>query len=169
MGMPNVLKHFATFYDGNNYAGKVHEVTLPKLKRKMEDFRAGGMSGPVKVDLGNEGLEAEITAGGYLKEVIQGYGNARHDGLLLRFVGALQDDGTGQYNAVEVTMRGRHEELDFGNAKAADKTDFKFKMQLSYYKLVWNGATVIELDFINMIENVGGTDLLSEVRSLLGI
>ena len=38
MGMPNVLKHFATFIDGTSYVGEVQEITPPKLTRKMEEF-----------------------------------------------------------------------------------------------------------------------------------
>ena len=29
MGMPNVLKHFATFIDGTSYVGEVQEITPP--------------------------------------------------------------------------------------------------------------------------------------------
>ena len=50
MGMPNVLKHFATFIDGTSYVGEVQEITPPKLTRKMEEFRAGGMRLPVDID-----------------------------------------------------------------------------------------------------------------------
>ena len=42
MGLPAKIKNFATFIDGISYVGEVEEVTLPKLKRKMEDWRGGG-------------------------------------------------------------------------------------------------------------------------------
>ena len=46
--------------------GKVKTVTLPKLARKTEDYRGGGMNGTVKVDLGmsDDGLVLESTYGG---------------------------------------------------------------------------------------------------------
>jgi len=61
MGMPSKLKNFALFVDGVSWAGEVPELTPPKLTRKMEEFRAGGMRTPVKVDLGTEALELEVT------------------------------------------------------------------------------------------------------------
>ena len=39
-------------------------------------------------------------------------GIARHDGVMLRFAGAYQRDDTGQVDAVEVVVRGRHEEIE---------------------------------------------------------
>ena len=64
MGMPKKLKDFNLFDNGNSYRGQVTEITLPKLSRKMEEYRAGGMTGPVSVDFGNEAITLEWTAGG---------------------------------------------------------------------------------------------------------
>ena len=60
MGMPNVLKHFATFIDGTSYVGEVQEITPPKLTRKMEEFRAGGMRLPVDIDHCRKAYIADI-------------------------------------------------------------------------------------------------------------
>lgn len=169
MGMPNVLKNFATFIDGVSYVGEVTEVTLPKLTRKMEEFRAGGMRLPAKVDHGMEAMETEITAGGWLRNALAQFGNARVDGVPLRFAGAVQRDDTGDYMGVEVYLRGRWEEIDPGSAKAGDATEFKLKMAVNYYRLVIDGEEIIEIDAINMIEKVGGNDLLSAARRIMGI
>lgn len=169
MGMPKVLKHFATFIDGTSFVGEVEEVTLPKLTRKMEEWRSGGMNMPVKVDFGNEAMECEVSAGGWLKDVLKQFGNAKVDGVALRFAGAVQSDDAGEYTGIEVHMRGRWEEIDPGSAKAGDKSEFKCKLALNYYRLVIDGEDVIEMDAINMIEKVGGNDLLATVRQLLGI
>lgn len=169
MGMPAVLKHFALFLNGTSYAGEVESVVLPKLKRKMEDFRAGGMLAPAKTDLGMEGLEVELTAGGWMKEILKQFGNAKADGVAMRFSGALQTDDDGEWHAVEVHMRGRWEELDMGDSKAGDKSEMKVKGNLTYYRLVWDGEDIIEIDVLNLIEKVGGTDLMARVREILGI
>ena len=59
MGLPRKIKNFTLFNEGLSYLGEVDEVTLPKLTRKTEDWRAGGMGGPIKADFGMEGLELE--------------------------------------------------------------------------------------------------------------
>ncbi|RGE46131.1 phage major tail tube protein [Comamonas testosteroni] len=169
MGMPQILKHLNAFVDGTSYVGEVTEVALPKLNRKLEEFRSGGMRLPAKTDLGMEALEVELTAGGWLKDVLKQFGNAKVDGVALRLAGALQRDDTGDYTGVEVHLRGRWEEIDPGSFKPGDASEFKAKMALNYYRLVFDGEDVIEIDAINMIEKVGGTDLMATVRQLLGI
>ena len=69
MALPRVLKAFAAFVDGTNYMGEVPEVTLPTLSRKMEEYRAGGMQGPVDLDFGQEKMEAELKGAGWLKDL----------------------------------------------------------------------------------------------------
>ena len=169
MGLPRKLKNFVLFNDGNSYLGEVDEVTLPKLARKTEDWRSGGMNGPIKADFGMEGLELEWKAGGLLRDTLEQFGALKHDAVLLRFAGALQADDSEEVQSLEITVRGRHEEIDPGSAKPGDATQFKVKTALSYYKLAIDGTTVIEIDFVNMIEVVGGEDRLAGVRAALGI
>ena len=169
MSLPRKLKNFVLFNDGNAYIGEVPEVTLPKLTRKMEDYRAGGMNGSVKLDMGMEGLAMEWTAAGFIRTMLNQWGEPTAGGLLLRFAGALQADDVATVVPVEVVVRGRHEEIDFGNAKAGEKTEIKVKTTLSYFKLTMDGQDVIEIDLINMVEVVNGMDRLAQVRAALGI
>ena len=52
MALPSKLKNMNYFNEGNSYLGQIKTVTLPKLTRKTEDYRGGGMNATVKVDLG---------------------------------------------------------------------------------------------------------------------
>jgi uncharacterized protein len=169
MALPRKLKNFMLFNDGNAYLGEVPEVTLPKLTRKTDDYRAGGMNGPIKADQGLEGLELEWTAAGYVVDVLKQFGAIRHDAVALRFAGALQADDSEDVHAVEVVARGRHTEIDFGNAKAGEGTEMKIKSALSYYKLSIDGQAVVEIDLVHLVEVVGGVDRMAGVRAALGI
>lgn len=169
MALPKKLKNFNVFDDGHNFMGQVNEIVLPKLTRKMEEHRGGGMNGPVDADLGMEKLESEHTYGGLMREIYEQYGVARADGVLLRFAGAYQRDDSDAVDAVEVVMRGRHSEIDPGTAKAGDDTEFKVTSTLSYYKLTINGETVIEIDLLGFIEKVGGVDRLAQQRTAIGL
>ena len=169
MGLPRKIKNFALFNEGLSYLGEVDEVTLPKLTRKTEDWRAGGMAGPIKADMGMEGLELEWKAGGILRDVLTQWGAIKHDAVGLRFAAALQSDDSEEVQALEVVVRGRHTEIDQGKAKAGDKTEFTVKSALSYYKLSIDNEVLIEIDLVNMVEVVGGIDRLEAVRSALGI
>ncbi|WP_158935295.1 phage major tail tube protein [Burkholderia sp. S171] len=169
MALPKKLKAFNLFQDGDNYRGEVVEIALPKLSRKMEDYRAGGMNGPIEIDQGQEKISLEWTCGGIMRAVLEKYGVTKHDGVQLRFAGAYQAEEGTRPDSVEVVVRGRHKEIDFGSAKPGDDTAFKVSTSCSYYKLSINGATIIEIDFINMVEIVNGQDLLADLRTAIGL
>ncbi len=107
MAMPKKLKNFNTYSDGESFRGLTKSITLPPLTRKMEEWRGGGTSGPVKVDFGQEALEVKCTYGGVMQQVLKQYGLTTHDGLGLRFAGAYQREDTGAVEAHEVIVRGR--------------------------------------------------------------
>ncbi|MDC6293995.1 phage major tail tube protein [Ralstonia pseudosolanacearum] len=169
MALPRHLKHFNVFADGESHAGECEEITLPKLARKLEEYRAGGMNGPVEIDLGNEKLELEATYGGPMRSILRQYGTTTIDGAMVRFAGAYQREDTSEVDAVEVVVRGRHTEIDFGAAKAGDKAPFKVKSSLSYYKMVVNGELWCEIDHINFIETIFGVDRLAAQRRAIGL
>jgi P2 family phage contractile tail tube protein len=169
MALPRKLKNFNVFYNGDNYIGRCGEVELPKLTRKTEDWRGGGMNGPVKVDLGSEGLEINHTYGGVEAEIFRQFGIPTVDGVLLRFAGAYQRDDTAEVDAVDIVVRGRHTEIELGKAKAGDDTEHKVKSDLSYYKISINGEVLIEIDLVNFIEVVNGEDRLAEFRAAMGV
>lgn len=169
MGMPRKLKGFNLFQNGENFVGQVTEVTLPKLTRKMEDWQGGGMSGPIKVDFGQEGIQLEWTCGGFMRAVLGQYGITKHDGVLLRFAGGYQAEDSTAVDSVEIVVKGRHSEIEPGTARAKEDTAFKVTTVASYYKLSINGEDVIEIDFINMIEKINGNDLLAALRKAIGL
>jgi len=169
MALPRTLKHFNVFVDGVSHAGEVEEIDLPKLTRKVEEYRAGGMNGPIEVDLGGDKLEMETTYGGLMRDILKQFGTTTVDGAMLRFAGAYQVEDTGSVDAVEIVVRGRHTEIDFGKAKAGAKDPFKVKSALSYYKLTVNGEEWIEIDHVNFIERVFGVDRIAEQRKAIGL
>lgn len=169
MGMPRKLKDQMLFNNANAYLGEVSSVTLAKLVRKFEDWRGAGMDSPIKIDMGGEALEIEWSAGGPLKDVLKQYGALAMDGVQLRFAGAYQADDTGEVAAIEMFVRGRHEEIEMGEQKVGDGGEFKVKTSLAYYRLEWDGEVLIEIDPLARILTVGGVDLLAARRAAIGM
>lgn len=171
MALPRKLKNMMIFNDGNSYQGIAEEITLPKLTRKFEAYRGAGMGGAVNVDLGLEdgALDAEITLGGIDPQVFRQWAITKADGIPLRFMGSYQRDDTGEISAVEIVMRGRFAEFDFGNYKYGDNTQTKLSVKNVYYKLTMDGEVLIEIDNLNMVEVVGGDDRQAEHRRAIGM
>ncbi len=168
MGLPSKLKNFRSYNDGNNYQGIMGEMTLPKIVHKMEEWRGGGMIGPVMADLGLQAMEMEFSNGGLVKQCFRQMGTPTVDGCMMRFVGAYQSDDTGNVEQCEVVVRGRPQELDMGNAKAGEDTEHKAKWPVAYFKLSINGRTEIEIDMLNSVYVVDGVDRYAQIRDALG-
>lgn len=171
MALPRKLKNLNIFNDGNSYQGVAKSATLPPLSRKMEGFRGAGMNGPVKTDQGlsDDGIQFEWTLGGWDLIALRQWGATRADAVQLRFAGAVQRDDTGEVSAVEVVVRGRHEEIEFGDASPGEDTEHSITTTCSYYKLTVDGEVLVEIDILNMIEIVDGVDLLAEQRRAIGL
>lgn len=169
MGLPRILKDMMLFNESLAYIGQVSSVTLPTLTRKMEEWRGGGMGGPVPLDLGMEALELKSTFGGPMRDILRQWGVTTVDGLYLRFAGAWQQDDTAAVDTVEVVVRGRHKEIEFGDQKVGELGEFGVTSALAYYKLVWNGRTEIEIDLLAGIEIVDGIDRRAGIRNALGL
>ncbi len=168
MGLPSKLKNMNLFLDGLGHLGVVSEVTMPKLAIKMEEYRGGGMLGPIMIDQGMDKLECEFTLGGLMYSAIRQFGAVSHDAVQLRFAGAYQEDAAGGVKALEMVCRGRYAELDFGNAKAGGDTEHKAKMVVSYVKITVDSAVWIEVDLLGAVFIVDGIDRYADIRAAIG-
>ncbi len=171
MALPRKIKNLNLFLDGNNFVGVVQSFTPPKLARKMEAYRGGGMNGAVNVDQGMDdgALDAQWTLGGIENTLLRQYGATGVGGILMRFTGAAQRDDTGEVDAIEIVLRGRHKELDLGEWKPGESAPVTIQSVNSYYKLTVNGQVQIEVDLLNMVEIVDGVDRLADQRRAIGL
>ena len=168
MGLPRKLKAMALFVDGQHYAGECTEVTPPTLERETEDYRAGGMNGPVKLDMGGSELTMTLKMAGHVAAMVAQFGGSL-SGTQLRLVQAVQADDAEAVQGVELVARGRMTKFAPGTAKVGDLTEHEYEFALTYIKWVDNGTTQVEVDYVNMIENVGGVDRMAQTRAVLGI
>ena len=171
MGLPSKLKNMNIFNDGESLVGEVGECKLPKISHDMKAWRGGGMNGHVAIDQGlkEDSIDFEWKLGGLDITTIRQFGITNASGVLLRFAGAYQRDDTGEVDTVEVVIRGRHEEIDFGTQKPGDDTEQTIKTKWTYYNLTVNGTVEIEIDILGMKEIIGGVDRLAQQRKACGL
>lgn len=165
----DIIRNINLFVEGQGYAGKIEELTLPKLTPLVQEYKAGGMSAPIDVLMGgHEKLEAELSLKAFDPKVLKLF--RVNPGKDISFVarGALQDE-TGTIKAVSVTLRGFIKEYDMGAWKAADEVQLKLGLSLNYYRLEYAGDTIIESDPVNMVLKIDGVDQLAETRSAIGL
>lgn len=166
--IPQTLTNMNLFVDGKGYAGKVSKVTLPKLTRKTDDFRAGGMDGPVKIGMGMEGLQASFSLNGIDPDVLKFFGLSDDTAFNGVFRGAFKQL-TGEVTPAIVTLKGMLSELDAGDWTPGEKNENTHTVDLTYYKLEIDGQTVHELDPVNCVSIIGGNDEAAAERAAIGI
>lgn len=66
-------------------------------------------------------------------------------------------------------MRGQALELDPGTSKNGDKTEIKMTYNYTYFRMEIDGVVEFELDFINGVERFGSSDLVADIKQLLGL
>ncbi len=168
--LPKIIKAFNAFFEDESWAGTFDEVTVGKIARKTEDYRGAGMAAAIKVDMGYEMPEISINLKEYNSKLIKAWGECETDGVLLRLMAGAKTDGPGcKTDRIEIVLRGRPNDIDFGSWKPGEMTDSKMMFCPAYFKLSINGEELIELDPVNMIENVGGLDRYEKLRTAIGI
>ena len=165
--LPKILKNFNLYVDGRGYAGRIEEFSLPKLTLKTEEFQGAGMSAPVEIDMGMEKLEMELTFAEYDPEVFKLFGLTNGSEIAFTIRGALQSGGAPE--SVVINVRGFFKELDFDTWKPAEKATLKCSVACIYYKLAIGESELIEIDPINMVRNVNGSDQLAAFREILQV
>ncbi|EHW5886098.1 phage tail tube protein [Escherichia coli] len=170
MAVPRHIRQFTLFVDGKNFIGTVSGLTPPKLTRKTEAYRGAGMLGAVNIDLGLDdgALDASFTTGGVEKELLSKYAG-KVDEVALRFVGEVFTDGE-ESQILEMEMRGRITEIDQGEIKQGEATQFTFAVKNTYYKESIDDSDVVEIDLLNFIYKKDGQNVFGDrVSSALGL
>ncbi len=163
--IPKVLKNFNLFIKGKGFAGRVQEVTLPKLSIKTEEYSSGGMDIPVDLDMGMEKMECQMTLSEYNPDVLKLFGLASRSPVDAVLKGALDDEES--VTKVQVELRGMWKELDMGSWKTGEKQTLTASMSVRYYKLTIGPEVLVEIDATNFERKIYGADQLAQVRDIL--
>lgn len=164
----DVLRNINLYADGQGYAGKISELTPPKLALKTDEYRAGGMDTPVDIDMGTEALNCDFTLTSYDRQVLKKFGLAPGEHVGLTCKGALVSED-GNVTPVSINMRGIWKEVDMGTWKPGEKGTLKVTVNCRYYKLTHNLEVLVEIDVEQMIRVVNGVDQLARIRAALGM
>jgi P2 family phage contractile tail tube protein len=109
----------------------------------------------------------EMTFAEYDSELLKLYGLTNGSEVAFTVRGAVQSVSNPE--SVVINVRGFFKELDFDTWKPAEKAAFKCSVACTYYKLSIDGVELIEIDPINMVRNVNGSDQLAKFREILQI
>lgn len=166
--LPKIIKDAILSVEGTSFAGRVENVEWPKLARKMEEWRGGGMDGTVEVDLGGEKLEFSFEMPEQDAELLKQFGAVSVSATRFRINASAENDSPDNASdAIEVICLGRIKEIELGQYKGGDLQQTKFSVALSAFKYSNNGTDIFDIDYLNNIFKVDGKDLLEKRRENL--
>lgn len=168
MAASDVRKNINLFIDGRGMAGQLNEFTPPVLEQLTEEYRGGGMLGPIKLPMGLAALAASFSLIKYDADVLALFGVVAGQQINCTAREALEShDGT--VTAVAHVMRGKLVKLDSGTVEPGKPTPLQGEMTLTYYRLEHGGRVLQEVDLENMVHIVDGVDQLAGQRAALGL
>lgn len=168
MRLPRILKGFDLYMNGNNYAGVCDKFTLPKNAPKLEELNAGGLSRPLKVNVGFESdWDLTFSAKGLDLDLLI-LGDCTIDGNEVMILGSVSEGDSCTEHEFKAYFWGQIAESDAGDLEnnALSNNDITFAVARVQYFL--DGKEIYFEDPMNMIRRINGKDVLEQRRRNLG-
>ena len=166
------LINFEVFDSSGKRRLGVADIELPELKFLTAEISGAGVSG--KLDFPTLGmtdsLELSLNWRSLNSDLID-FSMQKSTDLTLYGASQIYNHGEGKLGVeqIKISFRGISKTTALGNFKPAEGTESKNTFEILYLKIDIGGKNVLELDKINMIMKINGTDYLAETRKALGL
>lgn len=170
MKVPQVINKFNLYRNGTKLIGTSGEVELPEITNLTDTIEGAGTGGNLEVPVIGltDTMDMQIPFTTLSRDAFSLMNPGETADLALN--GAIQcmDGGTGKvgYSQMSVSVRGLVKTFTPGTVKAGAKMESSVTLSLSYYKIVIDGTTMLEIDKLNGVYIVDGEDILKEVRNM---
>lgn len=155
--------------DGGKMIGITEEVTLPDFEAMSEEISGPGILGTIDAPtIGHYGSQALTIPFRLLDEnPFELLSPTETIGLTLRGSQQLLDgEGRVVYKGMRVVVRGRSKSLTAGTVKQGAAMGSSVTLELTYIMIEVDRQVMVELDKLNSVFIVNGTDLLAQARAL---
>lgn len=171
MVIPNQVNNYSIWFGGNRFIGMA-TVTLPNLANLTDELKGAGLGGTTTFPVAAHYDDWTVTLN-FHTITEEGCELMRQDGLKIEARAGMQYMDAGQHKLfigawrfiMAVLPRG----FDLGSLEVGVKENAAIEMGCTYIKGVYNGAEMFELDKINLISRVKGTDYALQIRQAIGI
>ena len=171
--MPKIdelVTNFAVYEDATEYLG-MSEVTLPEITNLTEEITGAGIGGNIEsVILGHiEAMTLTLNFRTVTQAAIR-LCEPRIHNIDLRAAQQEQNTRTGQteVRSIKHIMKVRPKKYTPGKLAAASAAEASGEYAVTYYAIYIDGARKLEIDPLNFIFYINGTDYLASVRKALG-
>lgn len=162
--------NFAVYEDGNEFYGMA-EVTLPEISNITQEIKGAGISGTFEsVVIGHlEAMSLTLNFRTVQQSAIRLLEPRNHTITLM--VAQQESDtvkGTKIVRGLKHVLIINSKKLAPGKVAPASPAEASGEYGVTYYATYIDGKKVLEIDILNFIYFVNGTDYLADVRKALG-
>ena len=169
--LPTALVDAEVFINGSNTLAGIAEVELPNLEYSTVTTEQFGMTSELEIPLiGHfKKLEAKIKMDS-VDGTLVSFNNNKP--ILIECLGAGQKMDRNTHGAtaysMDATFKGTIKKMDGLKMKPGGKLETSFDIGVTYYKLEIDGKKIIEIDVLNNVNYMNGSDN-SLIRKFLGL
>ncbi|MBC7952244.1 MAG: phage major tail tube protein [Rhodospirillaceae bacterium] len=156
---------FNVFIGGISQAGRVQSFKHPDIEFKTDDANLAGVLGEVSIPLDLKAMKCELVLKDVNRTLMGRLGKTDNTPLVIRAAARSLDDTV---DSLKITINGRFNKLESGEWKPGEAATQKYAIDLDYYKYEDGGEVVYEIDKLNNVLIVDGTDLWQGMRAALG-
>jgi len=168
--LPERIVDYRVYLSGTTLLG-VADVELPKIQFQTEPLKGAGILGELDTPTVGmtKSLKAKINFRTTTAAMVSLLDCVGHD-LEFRSVAQKVDaSGSRSYDSSRIVVRGFTSDGELGKLTQGASGNSTIELECVYLKYVINDSTVLEIDKLNYIFKVSGTDLLSTIKTALGI
>jgi uncharacterized protein len=171
MIIPNQVNNYSIWFQGNRFIGMA-TVTLPNLQNMTDELKGAGLGGVTNMPVAAHYQDWTATFN-FHTITKEGCELMRQDGLKIEARAGMQYLDSGQHKlqigAWRFVMATFPRGFDLGTLEVGVKENAVVEVGVSYIKGVLDGREMFELDKINLISRVLGTDYALPIRQAIGI
>ena len=167
--IPEKINNFNIYNSGNILVGITDEVTLPSFEAMTETISGPGILGEIESPhIGHFGsMTIEIPFRVLYGDIFKVMKADEGVDITLRGAVQVQSLNSGKaFKGMRIVMRGMLKTLTAGSAKAGSPMSSSVTLELVYIMIEVDGAKKVELDKLNNVYNINGTDYLAKIKSL---
>lgn len=166
----HLMNRFNVYKNGTQLVGIAEEFTLPEITNLTDSLEGAGTGGTMDIPVIGliEDMEMEISFSSLCEDIFSVMDPTETADITLNGGLQGQDAGTGaiKFMPVSISMRGLIKKFTPGTLKAGAKMGSSVTLGLTYYKIVLDGKTMLEIDRFNGVYTVNGNDVLKDVRDM---
>ena len=168
--VPEKINEYNAYLDGVQMIGVVPDIDLPEIGMKASEVEGAGMLGVLdSPTIGQfESIEQEIKFNVLYSDAINMLNPLEAVNLTFRAAQQVYDKNGGYaFKGLRIVEQGRVKTFKPGKLKRAEGMDASITMELTYILIEVDGVVMLEIDKLNQVYKVNGTDMLAGIAALV--